>query len=167
MTRRTRTSPFTVWLTLLAALALAIVPLPDLVDAFRPPFVTMVVIYWAMMWPRLCGPLTGFVAGLLLDILYGSMLGQHALALTVVAYLTLRFHLQIRIFPLWQLTMTAFMLMAIDAFLVFWADGIAGYPGGGAARWTQVIAGGVTWALVMAMLDSVRMRVENRSKSFV
>jgi rod shape-determining protein MreD len=166
MTRRTRMSPLTLWMTLVAAIALAIVPLPGPVEPFRPPFVTMVIIYWSMMWPRLCGPLTAFVAGLIVDVLYGSMLGQHALALTVVSYLTLRFHLQIRIFPLWQLTMTAFMLMAIDAFFVFWADGIGGYPSGGAARWTQVLAGGVAWAPVMAVLDNLRLRAENRSKRF-
>lgn len=155
-----------VWLTLLVALVVAVVPLPDVVEAFRPPWVTMVIIYWTMMWPRVCGPLTAFIAGLLLDVLFGSMLGQHALALTVVAYLTLRFHLQIRIFPLWQLTMTAFVLMAIDAFLVFWADGIAGFPAGGSARWTQVLAGGLAWAPVMALLDNLRLRAENRSKRF-
>lgn len=163
---RTRTSPLTVWLTLLAAIVLAIVPLPAGIEPFRPPWVTMVIIYWAMMWPRICGPLTAFVAGLVLDVLYGNLLGQHALALTVVSYLTLRFHLQIRIFPLWQLTMTAFILMAIDAFFVFWADGIAGYPTGGAARWLQVLAGGIAWTPVMALLDHLRMRTENRSKRF-
>jgi rod shape-determining protein MreD len=126
----------------------------------------MALIYWGMMWPRLCGILTAFIAGLILDVLFGSLLGQHALALSVVSYLTLRFHLQIRNFPLWQLTMTAFMLMAIDAFLVFWIDGIAGYQGANVARWTQVIAGGIAWAPVMALLDSVRLRAENRSKRF-
>jgi rod shape-determining protein MreD len=126
----------------------------------------MTIIYWSMMWPRICGILTAFLAGLMLDLLYGSMLGQHALALSVVAYLTLRFHLQIRIFPLWQLTATAFMLMAIDAFLVFWADGIAGYQSGSIARWTQVVAGGIAWAPVMAFLDSLRQRAENRSTRF-
>lgn len=163
---RNRTSPLALWLSLLGALMLAVVPLPAALEPFRPPWVTMAIIYWVMMWPRLCGILTAFVAGLALDLLYGSMLGQHALALSVVAYLTLRFHLQIRIFPLWQLTMTAFMLMAIDAFLVFWADGIAGYPSGGAARWSQVLAGGIAWAPVMALLDALRLRAENRSKRF-
>ncbi len=142
MISRTRMSPVTLWLTLLGALALTAVPLPDLLEAWRPPFVTMTIIYWTMMWPRICGTLTAFIAGLLLDVLCGSLLGQHALALTVVAYLTVRFHLQIRIFPLWQLTATVFVLLVIDAFFVFWADGIAGYPTGGVARWTQVIAGG-------------------------
>ena len=164
--RRIRTSPFTLWLSLLGALVLTVVPLPDALEPFRPPCVTMAIIYWSMMWPRMCGILTAFIAGLMLDLLCGSLLGQHALALSVVAYLTLRFHLQIRIFPLWQLTFTAFMLMAIDAFLVFWADGIAGYPSGGIARWTQVIAGGVAWAPVMALLDNLRLRAENRSKRF-
>ena len=164
--RRARMSPVTLWLSLLGAMVAAVVPLPEVVEPFRPPFVTMAIIYWAMMWPRICGPLTAFIAGLMLDLLQGSMLGEHALALTVVSYLTLRFHLQIRIFPLWQLTMTAFMLMAVDAFLVFWAEGIAGVGTGGIARWSQVLAGGVAWAPVMALLDSLRLRAENRSKRF-
>jgi rod shape-determining protein MreD len=163
---RVRMSPLTLWLSLTGALLLAVVPLPDGVAAFRPPFVTIAVIYWTMMWPRLCGPLTAFVFGLALDVLYGSLLGQHALSLVVVSYLTLRFHLQIRIFPLWQLTATAILLMAIDAFLVFWADGMAGYPTGGLSRWTQVLAGGVVWAPAMAFLDNLRLRSENRSKRF-
>ena len=163
---RNRMSPVTLWLSLLIAMVFTVVPLPEALGPYRPPFVTMAIIYWAMMWPRLCGILTAFIAGLMLDLFNGSMLGQHALALSVVAYLTLRFHLQIRIFPLWQLTFTAFMLMAIDAFFVFWADGIAGYPSGGIARWTPVIAGGVAWAPVMALLDNLRLRAENRSKRF-
>lgn len=163
---RVRTSPLTLWLTLLAAVVLAVVPLPALAQLLRPPFVTMLIIYWCMMWPSLCGLLTAFVAGILLDILHGSLLGQHALALVVVAFLVLRFHLQIRIFPLWQLTATATLLMALDAFFIFWSDGIAGHPIGGFERWTPVLAGGITWAPVMALLDHLRLRAENRRRSF-
>lgn len=164
---RNRASPLTLWLSLLGALVLAILPLPEVLQPYWPPWVTMAIIYWAMMWPRLCGTLTAFIMGLALDLLYGSLLGQHALSLSVVAYLTVRFHLQIRIFPLWQLTMTAFMLMAVDAFLVFWIDGIAGYPGGGLAQWFSVLTGGIAWAPVMSVLDTLRQRSENRSKRFI
>lgn len=163
---RNRASPLMLWITLLGAVALAVFPLPAVVEPFRPPFVTMAIIYWSMMWPRLCGLLTAFVLGLVLDVLYGSLLGQHALALVVVSFLTVRFHLQIRIFPLWQLTATAALLMLVDAFFVFWSDGIAGYPSGGAARWVPVLAGGISWAPIMAILDSLRLRSENRSKRF-
>jgi len=163
---RVRMSPLTLWLSLLGALVLAVVPLPEAAEGLRPPFVTMVVIYWTLFWPRLCGPLTAFIAGIALDILYGSLLGQHALALVVVSWLTLRFHLQIRNFPLWQITVAALLLMAFDAFLVFWADGIAGNPTGGFARWSQVAAGGVAWFPAMAFLDNLRLRAENRKKRF-
>ncbi|MGI9343678.1 MAG: rod shape-determining protein MreD [Gammaproteobacteria bacterium] len=154
------------WVMLIASAALVSVPLPDYMTPFRPPWATMVVIYWIMMWPRAFGLGTAWLVGLLLDILQGELLGQHALALTVVGYLTLRFHLQIRIFPLWQLTATVFALMAIDAFILFWIDGVAGNPPVGLARWTQVLMGAILWPIVMAIMDRVRERIGRRDPTF-
>lgn len=161
---RTRTSPATLWFSITAAVILTILPIPAAMAPFWPPWVTMVIIYWCMMWPRLCGIFTAFTAGLLLDVLFGNLLGQHALALSVVAYLTQRFHLQIRLFPLWQLTVTAFVLLAVDAFLVFWIDGITGFTGRNLERAGQVLTGGLVWAPVMALLDTARLRAENRGR---
>jgi rod shape-determining protein MreD len=119
-----------------------------------------------MMWPRLFGLGSAWIIGLILDILQGSLLGQHAMALLVVGYLTIRFHLQIRIFPLWQLTATVFALLAIEAFILFWIDGIAGNPAVGYARWTQVLTGAVLWPLVMTLMDRIRERIEYRDRTF-
>ena len=107
-----------------------------------------------------------WIVGLMIDILYGELMGQHALALTVVAYLTLRFHLQIRIFPLWQLTMTVFALLVIEAFILFWIDGVAGNPPVGIARWSQAVIGAILWPPVMALMDRARERVEHRDPTF-
>ena len=155
-----------VWAILLGATALISLPLPDWLTAFRPPWATMVVIYWVMMWPRSFGLISAWVVGLFLDVLQGDLLGQHAMALTVVAYLTLRFHLQIRIFPMWQLTATVLALLAIEAFILFWIDGVAGNPPVGFARWTQVFTGAILWIPVMALMDQVRVRLEYRDQSF-
>jgi len=127
----------------------------------------MAIIYWVMMWPRVFGVGSAWTLGLLLDVLQGELLGQNALALSVIGYLTLRFHLQIRIFPLWQLTMTVFALLVINAFILFWIDGVAGNPSAGLARWTQVIIGGILWPPVMAIMDRLRVRVENRNPTFM
>jgi rod shape-determining protein MreD len=163
---RNQSSPLALWTVLLACLLLTVVPLPDLLHPLRPPWLTMAVIYWAMMWPRLCGVGTAFVIGLLLDVLQGSLLGQHALALSLVCFITLKLHLQIRIFPLWQMTMTVFALLAIDTFIVFWVDGIVDVPTQGLARWTQILVGAVLWPPVMAIFDRIRLRSENRRKAF-
>lgn len=154
------------WLSLFIAVGLVILPLPDGMAPYRPAWVSLAIIYWTMMWPRVFGLGAAWCMGLALDLLQGELLGQHALALAVIAYLTLRFHLQIRIFPLWQLTMTVFALLAIEAFILFWIDGVAGNPSIGWARWMQVIAGTVVWPVAMAILDRTRESAERRDPTF-
>ena len=151
---------------LITAVALEIVPLPGVLEAFRPPLPTMVMIYCAMMWPQRFGIGTAFCIGLCLDILHGQLLGQNALALTAVTYLTLRFHLQIRIFPLWQLTVTVFALLAFGAFLQFLIEGVAGLAPAGLARMGRVFSGTLFWPLVMGIMDRIRLLVESSRSSF-
>jgi rod shape-determining protein MreD len=163
---RSKSSRWPIWVVMLTTLALVSLPLPDLLTPFRPPWVALAVIYWVMMSPREFGLSSAWLVGLMLDIFQGGLLGQNALALTVIAFLTLRFHLQIRIFPLWQLTMTVFALLTVNAFIVFWIDGIVGNPLLGIARWTQVIFGAVLWPPVMAIMDRVREQTEPRDTTF-
>jgi len=154
-----------VWGVMLAAAALTVAPLPTWLEAWRPPWVALVLIYWCLMWPRHFGVGSAWLLGLLLDVLHGTLLGQHALALSVVAYLVLRFHLQMRIFPLWQLTMTVFALLAVNAFIVLWVDGLAGQGRLSLARWAPVVTGVILWAPVMAIMDRIRERLERRDTS--
>ena len=67
--------------SLLVALMLEVLPLPEILDSWRPPFLTLVLIYWCMMWPNKIGIITAFFSGLALDVLCGSLLGENALAL--------------------------------------------------------------------------------------
>ncbi len=154
-----------VWGVMLAAAALTVAPLPTWLEAWRPPWVALVLVYWCLMWPRYFGVGSAWLVGLLLDVLHGTLLGQHALALSVVAYLVLRFHLQMRIFPLWQLTMTVFALLAVNAFIVLWVDGLAGQGRLSLARWAPVVTGVILWAPVMAIMDRIRERLERRDTS--
>ena len=55
---------------------------------------------------------------------------------------------------------------AIEAFILFWIDGVAGNPSVGIDRWTQVIAGAILWPPIMAIMDRIRERVERRDPSF-
>ncbi|MGI9307899.1 MAG: rod shape-determining protein MreD [Gammaproteobacteria bacterium] len=164
MATRTRVGP--VCLILLLAIILEVLPLPDTLELLRPPFPAIVVIYWTMMWPNRFGIGAAWLTGLVLDILHGSILGQNALALSIIAYITLRFHLQIRIFPLWQLTLSVFALLVAEEFLVLWINGVAGIDTGGYGRWTRIIVGTLLWPPLMALMDGVRLRIESRRSSF-
>ncbi len=161
MARPARTWPALV--TFVTAIAIEIMPLPEMLQPLRPPLPAMVLIYWTLMWPERFGLLTAFLLGIVLDILHGHLLGQNALALAVVTYLTVRFHLQIRIFPLWQMTVTVLALLTLAVALLFVVEGMAGFGSAGLGRWPRVLVGAALWPLVMALLDRVRLQSETRS----
>jgi rod shape-determining protein MreD len=151
--------------SLLAALALEVLPLPAVLELWRPPFLALTIIYWCMMWPNKISIMTAFFCGLALDVLYGSLLGQNALSLSLISFLTFRFHLQIRIFPLLQLTASIFALLAINAFVQLWIDGIAGLTPVGLGRALPVVTGTLVWPFLMSALDRLRYVAENRNPS--
>ena len=143
-------------ISFVAALVLAIVPLPAALAAYRPDWVPLVLIFWGLMAPERIGLLTAFAMGLALDTLSGALLGQHALAMVTVVYLSVRFHLLIRVFPVWQLSMTVFLLLVIYEFMLFWIDGVAGRSVPIIERWAPVVSGALVWPLVLGYLASVR-----------
>ena len=102
------------------ALLLTILPLPDWAAPYRPDWVLLVLIYWCMALPERIGVGTGWVMGLLLDVINGVLLGLHALAFSVVAYLAMLLHRRIRVFPLWQQALTVLILVGFSQLLVLW-----------------------------------------------
>ena len=140
---------------------LTIMPLPDAVAAFRPDWLAMLVIFWAMQLPRTWSVGTAWIVGIVLDASQGTLLGQHALALCCVAYITVRFHLLMRVFPAPQLTASVFPILAIYQFLLFWINGVAGVDAPAIAYWGPVISGTLLWPVMMAFLSGLRYRTRS------
>jgi rod shape-determining protein MreD len=124
---------------------LAIAPMPEWAEAFRPNWVALTLIFWAMNLPASYGVGWAWVIGLVLDVAQGTLLGQHALALSLVIYVTVKFHLQFRQFPALQLTVTVFALLAIYQFILFWINGVAGFNAPAVNYWGPVVTGTLIW----------------------
>jgi len=139
-------------------LMLTIMPLPAYADPFRPDWLALLVIFWAMQLPRTWSVGTAWIIGIVLDVSQGTLLGQHALALCFVAFITVRFHLLMRVFPMPQLTATVLPILAIYQFLLFWINGVAGVDAPSIAYWGPVVSGTVLWPFVMILLSSMRYR---------
>jgi rod shape-determining protein MreD len=138
---------------LAVSLALTILPLPASVVPLRPDWVPVLLLYWSIMTPGRAGLFTAFFMGLALDVLTGALLGQHALALVIVVYLSERFHLRIRAFPLSQLGGTALILLGTYQFVLFWIDGVAGRTVTGLERLAPVVTSTILLTSVLALLD--------------
>lgn len=147
--------------TLIVGLMLTMLPLPAAIEAFRPDWMALLIIFWAMQLPRTWSVGTAWIIGIVLDVSQGTLLGQHALGLCVVAFVTVRFHLLMRVFPLTQLTATVFPILALYQFLLFWINGVAGVNAPAVTYWGPVISGTLLWPVVMMFLSSMRYRTRS------
>lgn len=142
--------------TFVVAVMLTLLPLPEWAERFRPEWVAMVLIYWCMALPERVNIGIGWLAGLFLDVARGALLGQHALALTLVAYLTVRLHRRLRVFPLWQQSLAVLMLVACAQLLVLWVKGIIGQSPGDWSYWLPAFTSMLLWPWMFLILRDLR-----------
>ena len=145
-------------LSALVALALAIVPLPSALDAFRPDFLVLVVFYWSIESPRAGGLALAFFSGLALDVIRGVVLGQHALALTLMAAWATHLRLRLRVFSVLSQSLTIFALLTGYQFVLFWVDGATGNPVTTFSRWLAPVIGALLWPLLAGTLGRANDR---------
>ena len=81
------------------ALLLNFLPWPDL--ALAPDFVALTLAFWCVRQPRLVGLATAWLLGLLVDAGNGVLLGQHALAYSVLAFCAIALSRRILWFENW------------------------------------------------------------------
>ncbi len=149
---------WTITTSFLVAFMLTALPLPDWAEPWRPAWVTLVLIYWCLAVPQRVGVGVGWVLGLFLDVMTGTLLGQHALGLALVAYLAVKFHLRVRAVPLWHQGISVFLLVLLERSLALWVKGIQGLPAQDSLVWVPALVSAVLWPWVFVILRDIRRR---------
>ena len=83
-------NPVFMWGTMLIALVLNMMPLGRV--AAMPDFLAVALVFWNVYQPRRVGVGAAFVFGLFMDVHDGALLGQHALAYTLLSYIAITVH---------------------------------------------------------------------------
>ena len=148
---------FFIVVSFVAAMLLTIVPLPDSLRTLRPDWVGLTLIFWALVLPYRVSVGSGFLAGLLLDVLNGTLLGEHALSLSVIAYLCVRLHQRIRVYPMWQQALTVMVFLILHQLLILWIDSIIGRPAPALGYWLPSLVGAALWPFIFHLLTSLRI----------
>ncbi len=147
-----RESPLLVYVTALIALLLTLLPVPQLLSLLWPNLLVLTVLYWSTMAPLAGGMLLGFLAGLSLDVIGGTQLGQHAFALSFITYLALKLHLLTRAKPLFEQAIFVFVALLVYEGMLWAIDGFSGQDPGGWTRWVHVPVGVALWPVVVGIL---------------
>ena len=91
-------SPVFIALTLIGAFLLNLLPWGSLVGV--PDFLALALIFWSIHQPRKVGIGVAFLMGLLMDVHDASLLGENALAYTLLSYFAIMIHRRVLWFPL-------------------------------------------------------------------
>ncbi len=144
-----------IWSIILLSILLTIIPLPNLIDSFRLPWLMMAVIYFSIFNVSLIGIVSSWVSGLLLDLIGGGLMGEHAMILSILSYLSYRFRFQIRIYPLWQIMFVVFLLLCLGEFISLWIEGFSGYIRINIMNWINILIAVTLWPIFMGFIQKM------------
>lgn len=148
-----------VFFSVLVALILQVVPLPDWLSVVRPSFVGLVIIYWGIFAPHAGGIFAPWLAGLALDVFKGDVLAQNALAMALVAYITMTLHQRLRNQTLVQQSLFVFAVLTLNEAVVWGIEGFSGQSVSSAWRWIQPMIGAMLWPFIAMLVGRTHSRI--------
>lgn len=141
--------------SVLAALLLGLLPLPDAIAPLRPFWMALVLAYWVLEHGDDNGLGFAFFVGLLLDVMQGTLLGEYALRLVVIAFLLDRFRSRLRFYPIWQQVLAIAALLANDWIVGAIVHAFLGQPQHVFATLGSAAVGALLWGPVHALLATL------------
>ncbi|QJQ97199.1 MULTISPECIES: rod shape-determining protein MreD [Halomonadaceae] len=148
-----------IWLSLLLALCLQVMPLADVWLIWRPDWLGLILIYWCVATPQRVGVLHGFVLGILLDLIEGSPLGLNALTLSLLAFLSALVYQRMRAYSLFQQAILVFVLLGIIQLIEQWLRTLMGPFSIYLAFLLPSFIGALLWPWLFTMLQVLRRRL--------
>lgn len=143
-------------MTFFMAMVLAVLPMPLWLLWGRPEWVCLAVIYWSIALPHRVGVLTALVLGVVLDVLEGAVMGQNALALVVVALLSLTLYQRLRVYSLWQQAGVVFVLVGINQMICQWVQNLQGAGATTLLFLLPAFSSALLWPFILHSLRGLR-----------
>ena len=144
--------------SLLLALLLELLPLPEVMQPLRPYWLALVLAYWLLETPARAGAGLAFSLGLVADLAYGSLLGEQALRLVVLAFILERFRARLCFFPMSQQALAIGVLLLNDRVIVAAVHLAMGVPQLPWGYWLAPLVGMLLWPPLHLLLGLARAR---------
>ena len=94
--------------------------------------------------------------GLVLDLFNGVLLGEHALAFTVIIYFVNRIHIRLRMFPLLQQGLFVFLLVLLYQFIIYCIQGFIGNLPNSHLYWLSSVSSMLLWPWLFVLMRDCR-----------
>jgi rod shape-determining protein MreD len=144
-----------VYISLLLAFALTLLPWMEQIRWLVPDFTLMVLLYWNIRAPRIASLGTAFSLGLITDVARGVVFGLNALAYCIATFIVLLLQRRLEGFDVPRQTLQLSPILLGKEVLVL-ALGLV--MGRGDADWRWLVAGVVAallWPLLAWLIDRI------------
>lgn len=145
--------PGAVLLTLLLATIFAIIPLGEYLSVWKPEWIALTLVHWALVIRDRISLITVFAIGLVIDALYGSLMGQHALGFVLVTYLAVRLSLRMTPEAFFQQMALLFAILGLYMLVNLWIQSVTGGSGlRGWLYWAPLFSSLLIWPVYHSLL---------------
>ncbi|MBF7730291.1 rod shape-determining protein MreD [Pseudomonas sp. N040] len=146
-----------IWLSIALGMLLSVLPM-GFMEVGRPLWLALILSFWTMFLPHRFGLARAWVLGLAEDVLYGSLLGQNALILTLITFLVMTLHRRLRMFPLWQQAMVLLVVFGLAQLLQLWLYTLSGNRPPTLLFLLPALVSALLWPWVFAILRGLSKR---------
>lgn len=156
-------NPVFIWFSLAVALMVNMLPMGRV--SAMPDLLAVVLVFWNVHQPRRVGVGAAFVLGLFMDVHAGALLGQHALAYTLLSYFAITVHRRLLWFRVGEQALQIvplFVAAHVVSVLVRLLAG-AGLPGWGVL--VAPLLEAALWPAVHVLLLAPQRRAPDRDKN--
>jgi len=149
---------YIVYLTLFFSMCISVLPWSNTVATLMPNWTLLTLMYWSIALPHKVSIGTGFITGLLFDVLTDSLFGQHALIFSIATFLSHTLYSRIRNYPVWQQAVFILFFLFLMQLLSLWIIQFAPHIDTNYLYWLHAFTSALCWPIVFAVLRLTRRR---------
>lgn len=153
-------SPLFIGFSLTVAFLLNLLPWGPSIGA--PDFVALVLVFWGIHQPRKVGIGMAFFMGLLMDVHEATLLGENALAYTLLSYFAIMIHRRVLWFPILTQALHVFPLLVMTQVVQVLVRYVATGQFAGWLPFIESVVAIVLWPIITWMLLAPQRRAVDR-----
>ncbi|QIM66408.1 rod shape-determining protein MreD [Mannheimia granulomatis] len=141
---------------------LEIMPWPIGFQGLRPNWIVLVLIYWVLALPDKISVGTAFIAGIVWDLILGSILGIHALVLSIAIYFVAKYHLILRNLSLWLQSLLVIAYIILIRCSIFIIEFLLHRAEFNSQELLGAVISGILWPWIFLLMRHIRRQLRLR-----
>ncbi len=130
-----------------------------------PDFVALALVFWGIHQPRRVGIGIAFCMGLLMDVNDATLLGENALAYTLLSYFAITIHRRVLWFSVSKQAFHVLLLMLLTQTVQFLVQYIVNHRFPGLLFYLESFVAALLWPIVTWLLLAPQRRAVNKDEN--